>query len=117
MNGLKELRKRSSLTLREIEERTGISNAYLSQLENGKIKSPSAQVLYNLSIMYGITLDEIFFASGLLKKVEIDLVMLNPSLEQRVEALERICKNINPLNRNFKSENIDDNTIGFSGGL
>ena len=39
--GLKMARELRKLSLREVEEATGISNAYLSQLENDKIKKPS----------------------------------------------------------------------------
>lgn len=35
------LRKRAGKTLREVEKSTGISNAYLSQLETGKVDNPS----------------------------------------------------------------------------
>ena len=45
---LKESREKSNKTMRDVEEATGISNAYLSQLENDKIKKPSANVLYKL---------------------------------------------------------------------
>ena len=49
---LREVRKNSGLTLREVEEQTGISNAYLSQLENGKIEHPSFNVLNTLNDLY-----------------------------------------------------------------
>ena len=39
---LKNTRENVSLTLRDVEIATGISNAYLSQLENEKIKKTSA---------------------------------------------------------------------------
>ncbi|MHC4933777.1 MAG: helix-turn-helix domain-containing protein, partial [Planctomycetota bacterium] len=44
---LADLRMAKGLSLREVEEATGkaVSNAYLSQLENGKIKKPSPSVL------------------------------------------------------------------------
>lgn len=47
----REMRKAKGLTLRKVEETTGISNAYLSQLETGKIKSPgyeTVKLLYDL---------------------------------------------------------------------
>lgn len=47
-------RRRGALTLREVESRTGVSNAYLSQLENNKVKEPSPTVLDRLSKTYGI---------------------------------------------------------------
>ena len=43
---LASARNKLDLTLRAVEEETGISNAYLSQLEHGKIKTPAPQNLY-----------------------------------------------------------------------
>ena len=65
---LKESRKLSKLTLRQVEESTGISNAYLSQLENGKIKKPSANVLYKLASIYRVDMNQLMKSSGLLIK-------------------------------------------------
>lgn len=48
----KTLRKDSGLTLREVEEKTGISTAYLSQLETGKIDNPSYKVTRTLWKLY-----------------------------------------------------------------
>lgn len=65
---LKSRRELQGLTLRQVEESVGISNAYLSQLENGKIKKPSANVLYKLSVLYCVPLDELLIASGIIDK-------------------------------------------------
>ena len=48
----KQKRLEKGLTLREVEEITGISNAYLSQLENGKIKKPSYDTVQKLNTVY-----------------------------------------------------------------
>jgi transcriptional regulator with XRE-family HTH domain len=68
---LKEARELSSFTLRQVEEATGISNAYLSQLENDKIKKPSANVLYKLSAVYKIELNTLLTAAGIIEKTAI----------------------------------------------
>ena len=54
LRSIRELRK---LTLRDIEDATGISNAYLSQLENNKIKKPSPHFLHKLSSIYDISFE------------------------------------------------------------
>lgn len=64
---LKASRLKRNKKLREVEELTGISNAYLSQLENDKIKSPSANTLYKLASVYEIEIDELFFAAGIIE--------------------------------------------------
>ena len=65
---LKDSRELIPLTLRQVEEVTGISNAYLSQLENDKIKKPSANVLYKLANIYNIELDILLAAAGVIEK-------------------------------------------------
>lgn len=65
---LKDARELIRLTLRQVEEATGISNAYLSQLENDKIKKPSANVLYKLASIYNIQLDTLLAAAGIIEK-------------------------------------------------
>jgi transcriptional regulator with XRE-family HTH domain len=65
---LKDSRELIPLTLRQVEEATGISNAYLSQLENEKIKKPSANVLYKLAELYNIEMDSLLAAAGIIQK-------------------------------------------------
>ena len=49
---LRGSREQRSFTLRAVEKATGVSNAYLSQLESGKIRQPSPLVLYKLAQLY-----------------------------------------------------------------
>ncbi len=65
---LKDARQRSKLTLRQVEESAAVSNAYLSQLENDKIKKPSADVLYRLSRLYDEPIEK--FLCGIIKQTE-----------------------------------------------
>jgi HTH-type transcriptional regulator, competence development regulator len=53
---LASIRNDRGLTLREVEEMTDkeVSNAYLSQIENGRIKRPSPNLLHALSVAYSI---------------------------------------------------------------
>ena len=55
---LKEARKAEKATLRFVEKQTGISNAYLSQLENGKIRQPSPTLLHKLCELYDVSYAE-----------------------------------------------------------
>src|SRR5439155_20429415 len=52
---LRAARERHSLTLRAVERATGVSNAYLSQLESGKIRQPSPLVLHKLAELYEVS--------------------------------------------------------------
>jgi transcriptional regulator with XRE-family HTH domain len=53
---LSAIRADRRLSLRQVEEATGreVSNAYLSQVENDKIKEPSPRILHALAKLYAI---------------------------------------------------------------
>lgn len=63
---LMSLRQRSGFTLRQVEEATGkrVSNAYLSQIEKGKIAQPSPNILFALSEIYSVPYDELMEMAG-----------------------------------------------------
>jgi transcriptional regulator with XRE-family HTH domain len=50
----KALRESKGMTLREVEKKADVSNAYLSQLETSKIKQPSPLTLHKLSEIYEV---------------------------------------------------------------
>lgn len=66
---LASIRAAKGLTLREVEEATGkdVSNAYLSQLENGKITKPSPHILHSLSEVYAVPYDKLMEKAGYIK--------------------------------------------------
>ncbi len=59
---LKFCRKVNNVTLRDAERHTGINNGYLSQLESGKIKSPSVWTIKTLAKYYNVTIDDLISA-------------------------------------------------------
>lgn len=71
---LKDCRSLSNMTLREVEDCTGVSNAYLSQLENNKIKKPSANVLYKLASLYKVELDTVLFHAGIIPQAPSKII-------------------------------------------
>lgn len=65
---LADLRVAKGLTLRQVEKATGkaVSNAYLSQLEKGKIQRPSPNVLHRLAEVYGVPYERLMEKAGYL---------------------------------------------------
>ena len=63
-NELRRIRKISGMSLREVENQADISNAYLSQLERGSAKRPSAEKLARLAEVYGIDPKELLVIAG-----------------------------------------------------
>ena len=69
---LADLRTANRLTLRGVEQATSqtVSNAYLSQLENGKIGKPSPNVMHELADVYGVTYETLMERAGYLRPAE-----------------------------------------------
>lgn len=65
---LRHLRHNSNLTLREVEERSGISNSYLSQLETGHMTRPHPYILRGLADMYHISYEWLMWLTGYLEQ-------------------------------------------------
>jgi transcriptional regulator with XRE-family HTH domain len=63
---LSDLRAAKGLTLRQVEEASDkeVSNAYLSQLENGKIKKPSPNILHSLATVYDVSYENLMEKAG-----------------------------------------------------
>lgn len=65
---LRHLRAAKQLTLRDVEESAGVSNAYLSQLEQGKITKPSPHILHKLAAFYQIPYETLMEKAGYIKR-------------------------------------------------
>lgn len=63
---LADLRVAKGLTLRDVEEATNkdVSNAYLSQLEHGRITKPSPNILHSLAGVYGVAYETLMEKAG-----------------------------------------------------
>jgi transcriptional regulator with XRE-family HTH domain len=69
---LADLRVAKGLSLRQVEEATdnAVSNAYLSQLEKGKIQKPSPNVLHSLAAVYAVPYEALMEKAGYLLPAE-----------------------------------------------
>lgn len=61
---LAEARKQRDWSLREVERRTGIHNAHLSQIETGGIVRPDPNILWELARVYNLDFDELMVLAG-----------------------------------------------------
>lgn len=61
---LRSLRYTISLSLREVQLKTSVSNAVLSQIESGQVKRPYPTTLYKLSVLYGVPYEDLMDRAG-----------------------------------------------------
>lgn len=76
---LRELRRHKRLSLRQVQEETGASGSYLSQVEQGK-RHPSAHLLRKIAPTYGASVRDLLTMAGYLNEPEV-----NMSDEERIE--------------------------------
>ena len=78
---LKKLRARKGVSLKKVEEATGISNAYLSQLETGKRRRlPTPDRLIALADYYNTSIKELLEKAGYYEEEDIQ-----ETKEQKIE--------------------------------
>ena len=61
---IRQLREETGLTQGQLAAGSSVSQGYLSQLENGEVKNPSAAVLLRVAQAIKIDPDELFEAAG-----------------------------------------------------
>jgi len=67
---LRSLRESRRLKLREVEDASDVSNAYLSQLETGKIVKPSPHILHKLASVYNVPYEVLMDKAGYLCRTD-----------------------------------------------
>jgi transcriptional regulator with XRE-family HTH domain len=70
---LRRLRQERDLTLKQVELASGVSNAYISQLERGRRKSPHPDILKGLAKAYGVPVEDLLRAAGYLGETSSEL--------------------------------------------
>jgi len=78
---LKHLRDRRRMSLRDVERESGVSNAYIAQLEKGDRPAPSPDILKKLARAYNVTVRELLMRAGYLDEPEV-----TATEEERIEA-------------------------------
>jgi SOS-response transcriptional repressor LexA len=123
---LKELRQTKGLKIRELENLSSVSNAYLSQLENGKRGKPSPEIIKKLAPHLGVTYTELMRMAGyitedlndealeLLKLEDIEEVF-NYTFEQFFNGISNDGEVIKEFRESFISHvnDLDANTSEF----
>ena len=78
---LKSLRDKQRMSLRDVEKESGVSNAYIAQLEKGDRPAPSPDILKKLARAYNVTVRELLMRAGYLDEPEV-----TATEEERIDA-------------------------------
>jgi SOS-response transcriptional repressor LexA len=108
---LKELRQNQNLKIRELENLSGVSNAYLSQLENGKRGKPSPEIIKKLAPYLNVSYTELMKMAGYitedLNEEAMELMQIDDIEEVFNYAFEKFFEGISDnglVNEEFRNE-------------
>jgi transcriptional regulator with XRE-family HTH domain len=92
---IRDLRQNAKISLRQLAEQAGVSNPYLSQIENG-LRKPSAEVLAQLASALRVSTPVMYLRAGLLELADghgsvVDAIAGDPDLtESQKQTLTQI---------------------------
>src|SRR5699024_9435972 len=79
-------RESTQVSLRQLAERAGVSNPYLSQIERG-LRKPSAEVLAQIAKGLRVSAEALYIRAGILEQRDPspvrDAVLSDPALNER----------------------------------
>jgi transcriptional regulator with XRE-family HTH domain len=84
---VRSLREQAGLSLRQVEASTGVSNAYLSQIESGRVGAPSPKILERLARALNASYLDLLAAAG----------HLGPAMNRPILALGRPVLDVSEL--------------------
>jgi transcriptional regulator with XRE-family HTH domain len=89
---IRDLRHGARISLRELADRAGVSNPYLSQIERG-LRKPSAEILQQLAKGLRISAEQLYMHAGILDERDdsgsefATVVMADPNLSERQKSV------------------------------
>lgn len=108
-NKLKELRKNSALTQKQIADVLGIDRSTYSYYENGKA-SPSLAVLMRIAKVFNVTLDYVIYGDDS-KTVQANVLSDSCSVYTKVDSFVNLSdteKSLLMYSRLLDSDSVDD---------
>lgn len=98
-------RERSAISVRNLAERAGISNPYLSQIERG-LRKPSAEILKGIAKGLSISAESLYVRAGLLEHHD-GSTSVTEAIEGDPELTARQRQALLEIYRSFLEQNDD----------
>ncbi|MFJ5716591.1 transcriptional repressor LexA [Neobacillus sp. NPDC093127] len=103
---IKALRTEKGLSIRQLRDKTGVSNAYFSHLENGKRGIPSPEILMKIHEPLGVSYDELMEKAGYIS-AETRLELL-PETIKTMKSYKDLIELVNNASEMFIGAMFDD---------
>ena len=99
---IRELRHNARISLRELAERAGVSNPYLSQIERG-LRKPSAEVLQQIASALRVSTPVMYLRAGLLDSKEGHDVLTATAADPDLTIAQK--QSLSQIYETFRKEN------------
>lgn len=99
---IRDLRRSARISLRELAERAGVSNPYLSQIERG-LRKPSAEVLAQIASALRVSTPVMYLRAGLLSEKDGQGVLAAVAADPDLTAAQK--QSLSQIYETFRREN------------
>jgi transcriptional regulator with XRE-family HTH domain len=99
---IRDLRRKSRISLRQLAEQAGVSNPYLSQIERG-LRKPSAEVLSQLASALRVSTPLMYLRAGLLDAKDNPGVLAAIAADQDLTLAQK--QSLTQIYETFRREN------------
>jgi transcriptional regulator with XRE-family HTH domain len=99
---IRDLRQTAKISLRQLAERAGVSNPYLSQIERG-LRKPSAEVLQQLASALRVSTPAMYLRAGLLDSEGQQGVLAAIAVDPELTIAQK--QSLTQIYETFRSEN------------
>ena len=105
---IRDLRRNARISLRELAERAGVSNPYLSQIERG-LRKPSAEVLAQIASALRVSTPLMYLRAGLLNEREGQGVGAAIAADPELTVAQK--QSLTQIYETFRRENARDRAV------
>ena len=102
---IKDLRENAKISLRQLAEQAGVSNAYISQIERG-LRKPSAEVLASIAGALRVSTPAMYLRAGLLGKEDTHGVIAAIAADPELTLAQK--QSLTQIYETFRRENARD---------
>ena len=99
---IRDLRQAAKISLRQLAERAGVSNPYLSQIERG-LRKPSAEVLQQLASALRVSTPAMYLRAGLLDSEGQQGVLAAIAVDPELTMAQK--QSLSQIYESFRNEN------------
>jgi transcriptional regulator with XRE-family HTH domain len=99
---IKDLRENAKISLRQLAEQAGVSNAYISQIERG-LRKPSAEVLASIASALRVSTPAMYLRAGLLGDADTHGVIAAIAADSELTLAQK--QSLTQIYETFRREN------------